>query len=150
MEVDFSEIKLSERNMWITLIVLILIALTGFLGWHVTPEDRILSWTEWQIFKQQRVYQHELRILTHNADRLAGLLEAYPDPVRGQLVTESVNLDLSTLSQPSLDIQRDALHLAGEAVLHWALGTGDRDTALRLLDQANQEILRAMDAYADT
>jgi len=147
MEIDFSDLKYSGNGTWVTVTVLLAAILLGVLGWFVLPDGKVLSWTEWQVFKQQRTYQRELTRLTRDADRLADLLgEDLPDPVRGQLVVEQVLADLNATSHPALKNQVDALLAANDAVYFWVLGTVSKDEAIALLDEANQGIVHAIEA----
>jgi len=147
MEIDFSDLKYSGNGTWVTVAVLLAAILLGVLGWFVLPDGKVLSWTEWQVFKQQRTYQRELTRLTRDADRLADLLgEDLPDPVRGQLVVEQVLADLNATSHPALKNQVDALLAANDAVYFWVLGTVSKDEAIALLDEANQGIVHAIEA----
>ena len=149
MELDFSDFKLSGsgNGAWITGISLLVALLLGVLGWFVLPEGKVLTWTEWQVFKQQRTYQRELVRLTADADRLAKLLdESIPEPVRSQLILESVLADLNATTHSALKNQVDALLIANDAVYWWVLGSGSKNDAIRLLDTANQGLLNAIEA----
>lgn len=149
MELDFSDFKFSRsgNGVWIPAIGLLAAVLLGLLGWFVLPEGKVLTWTEWQVFKQQRTYQRELIRLTADADRLAELLdESIPEPVRSQLVLESILADLNTTTHPALKNQVDAMLIANDAVYWWILGSGDKDVAITLLDTANQGLLSAIEA----
>ena len=149
MELDFSDFKLSGsgNGAWITGISLLVALLLGVLGWFVLPEGKVLTWTEWQVFKQQRTYQRELVRLTADADRLANLLdESIPEPVRSQLILESVLADLNATTHSALKNQVDALLIANDAVYWWVLGSGSKNDAILLLDSANQGLLNAIEA----
>ena len=147
MEIDFTDLKLSSNGTWVTVAGLLAAILMGLLGWFVLPDGKVLSWTEWQVFKQQRTYQRELTRLTRDADRLADLLgEDLPDPVRGQLVVEQVLANLNATSHPALAHQVDALLAANDAIYFWVLGSVSKDDAIALLDEANQGILHAIEA----
>lgn len=149
MELDFSDFKLSGsgNGAWITGISLLVALLLGVLGWFVLPEGKVLTWTEWQVFKQQRTYQRELVRLTADADRLAKLLdESIPEPVRSQLILESVLADLNATTHSALKNQVDALLIANDAVYWWVLGSGSKNDAILLLDSANQGLLNAIEA----
>ena len=149
MELDFTNLKISGtgNTAWISAISLLTAVLLGVLGWFVLPEGKVLTWTEWQVFKQQRTYQRELSRLTDDADRLAKLLdESIPEPVRSQLVLERVLADLNATTHPALKNQVDAMLLANDAVYWWALGSGSKNDAIRLLDTANQGLLIAIEA----
>ena len=147
MELDFTDLKLSNNSAWLAVAGLLAAVLLGLLGWFVLPDGKLLSWTEWQVFKQQRLYQRELAHLTRDADRLADLLsEDLPDPVRGQLVVEQVLADLNATSHPALTNQVSALLAANDAVYFWVLGSVSKDEAIAVLDEANQVILHAIEA----
>jgi hypothetical protein len=149
MELDFTDLKLSHNGAWFTLIGLLAAILLGVIGWFVLPDGKVLTWTEWQVFKQQRLYQRELTRLTRDADRLAALLDEYiPDPVRGQLVVEQVLADLNATTHPALKNQVDALLVANDAVYFWVLGTISKDEAIVLLDEANQVLIHAVEGQS--
>jgi len=146
MEIDFTDLKLSGNSAWATVAGLLAAILLGLLGWFVLPDGKVLTWTEWQVFKQQRLYQRELTRLTRDADRLAALLDEYiPDPVRGQLVVEQVLANLNATTHPALKNQVDALLVANDAVYFWVLGTISKDEAIVLLDDANQTLVYAVE-----
>ena len=146
MELDFTDLKLSHNGAWLSLIGLLAAILFGVIGWFVLPDGKVLTWTEWQVFKQQRLYQRELTRLTRDADRLATLLDEYiPDPVRGQLVVEQVLADLNGTTHPALKNQVNALLVANDAVYFWVLGTISKDEAIVLLDEANQTLVYAVE-----
>lgn len=146
MEIDFSDLKLSGMSAWITSVALLAAILLGVLGWFVLPDGQVLTWTEWQVFKQQRTYQSELARLTRDADRLASVLEnGLPDPVRSQLIVEQVLADLNATTHPALKSQVDALLVANDAVYYWVLGSASKDEAITRLDEANQVLLYAVE-----
>jgi len=148
MELDFTDLKLSQNGALFTLIGLLAAILLGVIGWFVLPDGKVLTWTEWRVFKQQRLYQRELSRLTRDADRLAALLdENIPDPVRGQLVVEQVLADLNVTTHPALKNQVDALLVANDAVYFWVLGTISKDEAIDLLDEANQMLVYAVEGH---
>jgi hypothetical protein len=152
MELDFTDLKLSNRSAFTATMITIALVLVAILGHWLTPIDadsqsRVLTWTEWLVFKQHRAYQSDVRILTSNANRLADLLDEEPDPVRVQLVVEQVGRNLEKVDHPALDAQRERLLSAAEHVLAWSLGPGDKDTATTALDEAVQSIQQAIRAY---
>jgi hypothetical protein len=152
MELDFTDLKLSRKSAFTATMVLIALVLVAILGRWLTPIDadsqsRVLTWTEWLVFKQHRAYQSDVRILTGNANRLADLLDEEPDPVRVQLVVEQVGRNLEKVDHPALDAQRERLWTAAEQILAWSLGPGDKDTATTALDEAVQAIQQAIRAY---
>ena len=148
MELDFTELKLSGTNhaAWISAIGLLIAVLLGVLGWFVLPGGDVLTWTEWQVFQQQRSYQRELARLTLDADRLAGLLgNDIPEPVRAQLILEQVLGDLNASTHPALQIQVDAMLLANDGVYAWVEGVGRKDEAILLLQDANVTLAHAIE-----
>ena len=145
MEIDFSEVQIRERGTVIATGLIVIALLLGLLGWYITPGGQVLTWTEWQVYKQHSQYTQELRILARHADRLAGLLEMSPDPVRAQLIVEQMYHDMETnVTLMSLGEQEVALINAGEAVLRWSLGSLDKNTAVEQLDAANRVIEKAI------
>jgi len=152
MELDFTDLKLSNRNAFTATMILIAVVLVAILGHWLTPIDadsqsRVLTWTEWLVFKQHRAYKSDVRILTGNANRLADLLDEEPDPVRVQLVVEQVGRNLEKVTHPALDAQRERLWTAAEEILAWSLGPGDKDSATTSLDEAVYSIQQAIRAY---
>lgn len=152
MELDFTDLKLSNRSAFTATMVAIALVLVAILGRWLTPVDadsqsRVLTWTEWLVFKQHRAYRSDVRILTSNANRLADLLDEEPDPVRVQLVVEQVGRNLEKVDHPALDAQRERVLIAAEQILTWSLGPGDKDTATTALDEAIQSIQQAIRAY---
>ena len=149
MELDFSEIKLKENGWLLGLGIFLGALLLAALGWYIQPE-RVLTWTEWQVYRQQAQYRDELQVLTHQAERLAALLDETPHPVRAQLIVEQLNDALATkVSLVALADQEVALRQAGEAALQWSLGALPRDPAVLALDAAQQLLVRASAAVTD-
>ena len=150
MEIDFSDLSLNfhgERGLWIGLAVTLTALLLGILGWYITPEGQVLTPTEWQIYRQHSQYRRELGVLMRHADRLAGLLDASPDPVRAQLIVEQMGHDLDTdVNLVTLAEQENALLNAGNAVLAWSMGAAGKNDAINALAQANAAIEQALDA----
>jgi hypothetical protein len=95
----------------------------------VTPAgDTVLTTTEWEHRKAERIYQVELAALRGASEELAALLNHPPDAVRA-------NLTASRLAQifgdgvASLEIQRESLLYAGEQIRAWGMAAGTRDDA---------------------
>ena len=149
MELDFSEVKVKENSVLIGLSITLAFLLLGGLGWYIQPE-RLLTWTEWQVFKQHSQYQQELQALTRQADRLAELLELPPDPVRAQIAVEQLyavmnrDVNLGALAEPE-----EALLTAGDLLLQWSLGAAGKDTVIEPLDTAQTLIVRAIEQGQD-
>lgn len=136
MELDLS------RYRWhlIGLAALLALALLIWVGSVFTPEgEKTLTWTEWQVSKAKRAYQQELGELQMEASSLANLLNASPDPVRAQIVSERIQR-LAVAGQPSLQYQREKLALGAKAVSDWAVGAGDRETAVQAVNVAIQAL----------
>lgn len=150
MEIDFSDIKFEQQGIFIATGLIVVALLLGLLGWYTTPGGQVLTWTEWQVFKQHSQYQRELRTLTRHADRLAGLLEQPPDPVRAQLAVEQMVHDLDThVTLAALGEQEAALISTGDLVLQWALGSAAKDAAIEHLAAANKTIEKAIAQIAE-
>ena len=73
------------------------------------------------------------------AETIAELLNAQPDPVRTQIISESIQV-LTNSGQPALEYQREKLALAAQAVSDWAVGAMARETARQVLDAAIQTL----------
>lgn len=136
MELDLSDYR------WPLVIGIVITLLVG-LGWlghaYIPSGDRLLTRSEWQILKARSAYQKELGGLQSAASTLAGLLNAQPDPVRAQLVTERIQR-LTSIGEAALQYQREKLALAAQAVSDWAVGAVDRETARKALDEAIQTL----------
>ena len=90
---------------------------------------------EWQVLKARSDYLKELGDLQEAADSLTSLLNDSPDPVRAQLVNESIQR-LSSTGQPALSYQREKLAIAAQGVSDWAVGALDHETARLALAEA--------------
>jgi hypothetical protein len=144
MEIDLSACKVQKRSGLVVIAILISLVGLGLLGWYITPDGKVLTWTEWQVYKQHIAYQQGLRILTRDSDRLATLLAAPPDPVRAQLEVEQVYSDLDGIELVALQEQVYALSSAADEIVLWALGMSDPQIAIYLLDEANQALAKAI------
>jgi hypothetical protein len=136
MELDLSDYR------WplIALVAILLLAGLGWLGFAYLPAgNKPLTWSEWQVFKARSAYVKELGELQAAADRLAAQLNTQPDPVRTQLVAESIQR-LTSEGQPALLYQREKLALAAQAVSDWAVGAIDFETARQALAEAIQAL----------
>jgi hypothetical protein len=126
------------RKSWISLMViptiLALAIALGLVGKWITPStEQVLSWEEWQILKSQRQYHREYQQLQKSAEGLSLLLDHEPDPVRAQLLSDSIQ-KMTGLS--SLDYQRQLLNEAAQAVRNWAVGAIDKGTANLSVEKA--------------
>ena len=146
MEIDLSELK--SKTILLPLVLAGLVLL-GWLGRSILPDDRVLTWTEWLVFTQRRVYTHELSILARDADKLAELLNHPPDPVRAMLVVEGISKDVKALTVAGLEEAAERLLDAADAVERWSLGNEDEDFAMDALEIAQDTISRAMERSDD-
>jgi len=124
------EIDLSE-NWWITLlpIVIAVLVVLAAIGAAVTPaEGGILTPYEWQLRKAEREFHRELAELRDGAEELAALLNKSPDPVRGGMIADNIQA-LAMDGLPALELQRQAVTAAAEAVRLWTMGGGTREQA---------------------
>ena len=134
MELDLSEIRIPL----LSLVVILLLASLGWLGYAYFPAgEKPLTRSEWQVLKARRTYLKELGELQAAAETLAAAFNIQPDPVRTQIIAESIQL-LTSGGQPALEYQREKLALAAQAVSDWAVGALARETARQVLDDAIQ------------
>ena len=135
------EIELDLQQRWWVVflpIAVVLIVSLILLGRSVTPAgDTVLTTTEWEHRKAERIHQVELTALRGASEELAALLNHPPDAVRA-------NLTASRLAQifgdgvASLELQRESLLYAGEQIRAWGMAAGTRD-------DAEDALLRAVD-----
>lgn len=128
---------------WLVLVLLVALFLIGFLGKAFTPaSNTVLSWSEWQIIKIEKVYEQELSTYQQFAESLSQLINGTPDPVRAQVVSDQILQNTATglaaLERPRLGLQE-----AARAVRLWAVGAGSMDTAQASLSNAIQLIQAA-------
>ena len=136
------EIELDLRDIpgWLTIVILLVVGATGLMliGRVVTPIERgILSWSEWQLLKEQRVYRSDLESLQGEVDILIEMLNGRPDPVETQLVAQRMLQDLRG-GHPALAYQRDLIIQAVSAVRDWSTGVIERDEAVLMVNEAIQ------------
>ena len=135
MEVELNFPKDGRTPALLILALFVLLGL-GALGRAVTPSgDRLLTWDEWTLLQARQAYQRELAALRGDAEALAGLLAQSPDPVRAQLLAERV-LAHTASGQPALDLPRQAVAAAAQALRDWAAGAGERSAAEDTLAEA--------------
>lgn len=128
---------------WLVLVLLVALFLIGFLGKAFTPaSNTVLSWSEWQIIKIEKVYEQELSTYQQYVESLSQLINGTPDPVRAQVVSDQIlqntAMGLTALERPRLGLQE-----AARAVRLWAVGAGSMDTAEAALSNAIQLIQAA-------
>lgn len=128
---------------WLVLVLLVALFLIGFLGKAFTPaSNTVLSWSEWQIIKIEKVYEQELSTYQQFAESLSQLINGTPDPVRAQVVSDQI-LQNTTTGLTALERPRLGLQEAARAVRLWAVGAGSMDTAEASLSNAIQLIQAA-------
>jgi hypothetical protein len=136
MELDLS----GHRSLLLSLSAFLLLVILGWLGHAYLPSgDKFLTRTEWQFLKASLAYRKELSQLQAAVETLADLLNDRPDPVRAQLVAESVQR-LASQGQPALSYQRGKLLEAAQAVSDWAVGAIEREVAGQALDVTVQAL----------
>lgn len=135
--------QIREIAGWLVLVLLVALFLIGFLGKAFTPaSNTVLSWSEWQIIKIEKVYEQELSTYQQYVESLSQLINGTPDPVRAQVVSDQIlqntAMGLTALERPRLGLQE-----AARAVRLWAVGAGSMDTAEAALSNAIQLIQAA-------
>jgi hypothetical protein len=132
VEIDLGTVR------WTMAMPIIVVALAALmlLGRATTPPDGgVLTPSQWRLRQAERAYAVELTGLRSAASDLVDLVNAGPDPVRAGLLADRID-QLTLSGQPSLDVQRQALRDASEAVRSWAMGGASRDEAVAALDNA--------------
>ena len=133
MELELNLPKHTLLPLLIALASLLLAVVLGIVGKAVTPDgSQVLTWVEWKVLKDKRVYRQEYRQMREDVDALSKLLDQEPDPVRAQLLSEAI-LELDGLS--ALDYQRDLLKEAASAVRDWAVGALEKEAAQEKLNR---------------
>ena len=137
-------VRKEEEIYWITAVVVAVIAVLIIFGWigsGVTPLDsagnpRLLSWSDWQLLKAERVHAEELSILQGDATQLAAALQNPPDPVAAQFLVNTISRHAQSGTDPSLADARQTLENASVDVRDWASGVLDRNTAIQSVQEA--------------
>jgi hypothetical protein len=138
MELELTFPKKSWLSLAAFAAFLILLFLLMIAGKTVTPvPERVLSWQEWRVLKGQRQYAREYHLLRQSAENLAELLKREPDPVRAQLLADSIQ---SMSGLPALDYQRERLNEAAQAVRNWAVGAVDAKDARSTVEKALESL----------
>jgi hypothetical protein len=136
MELDLT----GHRPYFIVAGITLLLLGLGWLGHASLPSgDQFLTRSEWQFLKADLAYRKELSHLQGTLEILANLLNERPDPVRAQLVAESIQRQASQ-GQPALAYQREKLVLAAQAVSDWAVGAIEHEAARQALQEAIQSL----------
>ena len=133
------ELDLKER-WWVVFlpIAVVLIVSLILIGRSVTPAgDAVLTTTEWEHRKAERIHQVELAALRGASEELAEILNRPPDAVRANMAATKL---VQTFSDgvASLELQRESLLYAGEQIRAWGMAAGTRD-------DAEDALLRAVD-----
>jgi hypothetical protein len=126
------------------LIAALAVAGLAFAGRLATPVDgegraRILTWSDWQEMKAQRAFRAERDRMRRDAEELARLLEARPDPVRAMLLRDRIRRETAG-GHPALEASRQALREAAEAVAAWASGGADIEEARQAVQKAVERL----------
>jgi hypothetical protein len=140
MEIEFDTKNLKETFLdnvgGIFVILLVVLFAIGFLGKTFTPRDNtMLNWNEWQVLKVDKKYNYELSSLQQQIEALSKLVDAQPDPVRAQIVSDQI-ITNSNKGLSALELQRTALAAAARAVRQWAIGADTRENAQGALQNA--------------
>ena len=140
-EINFRK---DEEIYWVTALIVAVIAVLVVFGWignGVTPMDsagnpRLLSWSDWQLIKAERVHTEELSLLQDDATQLAATLQERPDPVAAQFLVNTISRHVQAGTDPSLADARQTLENASVDVRDWASGVLDRNTAIQSVQEA--------------
>ncbi len=126
------EIELDLQQRWWVVflpIVVVLIVSLILLGRSVTPAgDTVLTTTEWEHRKAERIHQVELTALRGASEELAAFLNHPPDAVRANMTATKLAQKFSD-GVASLELQREALLVAAERVRAWGMAAGTWDDA---------------------
>ena len=141
MEIEL-DLRGEGRYAWyalVTALTILVLAGLGYLGMPVTPYNgsspRALGWADWRFLQAEREYQRELGDLRNLTDQLVDAINAQPNPVAVQMLSERVSRQ-TTSGDPVLEAARAALTLAATDVRDWSTGMLDRDQALGSLQLA--------------
>src|ERR1700690_2217963 len=140
-EINFRK---DEEIYWVTALIAAVIAVLVVFGWignGVTPLDsagnpRLLSWSDWQLVRAERVHAEELSVLQGDATQLASSLQEHPDPVEAQFLVNSITQHAKGGTDPSLADARQALENASVDVRDWASGALDQNIAIEAVQEA--------------
>ena len=137
------EISINRNTIYGILVFVALLSLLGLgmLGKPYTPvtadgETRLLTWTDWQLFKAEQRYSAEREVLRADDDALAALLNQTPDPVAAQILAQRVARD-TVDGEAALLSARTTLQQAAQDVASWTAGALDQNTAAVSLQTAS-------------
>lgn len=142
MEIEWNLGKTNYwREMTIVIIVLILSAL-GILGWAVTDKQgdgsaQLLTWSDYQIDKAERIYQNERRLLREDANMLSNILDKSEtaNPVIVQVAVNRIQ-DHASTGVDELTEARNKLSAAALSVRNWSIGLVDKNSAIQAVQNA--------------
>jgi hypothetical protein len=143
LELDFGKGSSYWREVLVAVILVTLIAL-GVLGWSISKNDangqaQILTWTDYQVSKAEKVYLAELEILRADTEALAQLLAQSPEPSPAavQIKVNQILADASS-GTPELTEARAALANAAGLVRDWSIGSVEKDQAILSIQTLTQ------------
>ncbi len=123
----------------IALGALALLVALGSIGRMVTPvvdgQAQILTWDGWKLHQAQTAYAREIILLRAEVDALAILMKKSPDPVASQVLFERISRQVEH-GQEALTPARAAILTAARAVRDWSAGLGNRENAVRAIENA--------------
>jgi hypothetical protein len=114
--------------------------LMSMLGRPHTPEPKLFTWLDFQVWQGERAYQRELATLRREAEGLVALLTASPQPVRAQLQVVHLK-QVTAAGVPALHYQRQLLLEAGLAVEAWTVGAGSYESAQEAVEILVESLL---------
>jgi hypothetical protein len=139
MEIEISESKLNLLAIpFIGLVVLLTIL--GAIGKPLTRTDedgktRVFSWTDWQVWKGERVYAREVLTLRNYVDDLADIMsDTQSSPVEAQILLDRISRNV-VLGSPELEQARLSLLESATLIRNWSAGLSDRIAAEQSLSQ---------------
>jgi len=138
MEIDLSTIKQNQKMILWIVTTCLLIAGLALLGRYYTTGERVLTWQEWQIRKAERLNASEKELLCQQTEKLAEVLSDESEPVRAALVAQTALNKTQSVKSPTLDVQRQAVADASQAVSDWGAGLIDYNAAVEAVTTALQ------------
>jgi hypothetical protein len=141
IELDFRKNKSTFWMAALALLIFVMVFGLAQIGRNVTPVDAagnatLLGWSDWQLFKAERIYTSEIAILRGDVTELAAMLDQQnPNPVAAQLLADRVSRHAAD-GDPSLATARLAVSTAALSVRNWTVGTLDRDSAILAVQEA--------------
>jgi hypothetical protein len=131
----------------VTIGILFLVGII-WIGRSFTPTSgEVLTSQNWQIMNSRKAYTQELNDLIAGAQSLSRLLNTgQPDPIQGQIVTDTVQAEIKTEGHSALFEQRTTLSNAAVAVRSWSQGAMPYEDVYMIL---NETILILQSANID-